>query len=44
MNRKEVIKITVTAEEKSEIQAAAKSEGLTPSSFVRMAALRLVRQ
>ena len=44
MLRTELIKITLTEAEKQEIQAAAKSEGLNPSAFVRMAALRLVRQ
>lgn len=44
MTRPEVIKITLTAEEKTEIKAAAKSEGLDMASFARMAVLRLARQ
>ena len=42
--RSEIIKITLTAVEKQSILDAAKSEGLTASAFVRMAAMRLARQ
>jgi uncharacterized protein (DUF1778 family) len=41
--RTETIEIGLTKEEKAEIVAAAASEGLQASPFVRMAALQLAR-
>ena len=41
--RTEVIKIMLTAEEKAEVIAAAKSEGMPPAVFARVAALRVAR-
>ena len=44
MKRTEVIKITLTPDEKAEIIAAAKTASLDVSGFVRMMALRGARQ
>lgn len=44
MTRNEIIKMTLTSEEKAEIRAAAKAVGLDVSSFVRVAALRAARE
>lgn len=44
MTRNEVIKMTLTSEEKAEIKAAAKVVGLDVSAFVRVAALRAARE
>lgn len=39
----QVIKVTVSEDEKAEIRAASKSEGMDMSTFLRVAALRLAR-
>jgi len=44
VKRTEVIKITLTPDEKAEIIAAAKTASLDVSGFVRMMALRGARQ
>jgi uncharacterized protein (DUF1778 family) len=43
MKRSEIIKITLTPDEKAEISAAARTAGLDVSAFVRMMAIKGAR-